>query len=185
MIAVSTATLLFVSEGKPKTNLVPEARTIKEEGEEELTQTTTISEGEIVVEQVEESHIEVPTSILSEYEKNMLSVLVECEAGSESLEGKIAVAQVVLNRIESVEYPSNLIDVMYQPHQFQPVGDGVVDYTIASEESIYAVELALQGYDVVADSTMFWANYVPSNHEVWNYSVRYQIGVHVFAGYIK
>lgn len=183
MVSLLIATVISVASVEPSNISTREVVVVEkpvEEVEEDVLTNTTDS---IKVE--EEKEVIESVVSLSEYEKEILAVLVECEAGAESLDGKIAVAQVVLNRIESSEYPNDLIGVMYQPNQFQPVGDGVVDYKVASEESNQAVQLALGGYDVVSDSTMFWATYVPENHEVWNYGVRFQIGTHVFAGYIQ
>jgi spore germination cell wall hydrolase CwlJ-like protein len=51
------------------------------------------------------------------------------EAASESFEGKLAVAQVTMNRVNSKKFPSNVCDVVYQKtgstYQFSWVGENV------------------------------------------------------------
>lgn len=40
------------------------------------------------------------------------------EARGEPVDGQIAVAQVILNRVASPRYPDTICEVVYQPHQF-------------------------------------------------------------------
>lgn len=51
--------------------------------------------------------------------------IVEAEAGSEDLNGRILVANVVLNRVKSELFPDCVTDVVYQHsngvYQFSPV----------------------------------------------------------------
>lgn len=54
----------------------------------------------------------------------LLAAIIECEAAGESNEGKIAVGNVVLNRMASNRYPSAMVDVLFQRHQFTPVTSG-------------------------------------------------------------
>lgn len=60
----------------------------------------------------------------SESDIAMLAALIECEAGGESYEGKLAVGSVVLNRVRSSHFPNTLVEVIYQPGQFSPVASG-------------------------------------------------------------
>ena len=56
----------------------------------------------------------------------MLAALIECEAGGESYEGKIAVGSVVMNRKDSNRFPNSVNAVIYQPGQFAPaMGDSL------------------------------------------------------------
>ena len=48
----------------------------------------------------------------------MLSKNIYFEARGEPIKGQIAVAQVVLNRLDSDDYPSNICQIVYQPNQF-------------------------------------------------------------------
>lgn len=55
---------------------------------------------------------------------DLMAAIIECEAGGESYEGKIAVGNVVMNRLNSSRYPDTLIGVLYQKYQFAPVTSG-------------------------------------------------------------
>lgn len=54
----------------------------------------------------------------------LMSSIINCEAGSEPYQGKLAVGIVVMNRIKSKAFPSTLKGVIYQPGQFSPVRNG-------------------------------------------------------------
>lgn len=73
---------------------------------------------------------------------DLLSRLVEAEAGIEPFEGKIAVANVILNRVESDDFPNTIHDVIYEAGQFQPVRNGHIN-KVPSEDSKEAVRKAL------------------------------------------
>ncbi|RWZ52199.1 LysM peptidoglycan-binding domain-containing protein [Halobacillus fulvus] len=82
------------------------------------------------------------------YERDLLARLVEAEAKGESYAGKVAVATVVLNRVESDLFPDSIYGVIYQDRQFTPVSNGTINQA-ASDASERAVQeaLAYQGYD--------------------------------------
>jgi N-acetylmuramoyl-L-alanine amidase len=75
-------------------------------------------------------------------EKDLLARLVEAEAKGEVYAGKVAVAKVVLNRVESEQFPDTVTEVIKQPRQFTPVSNGSITKP-ASKESIKAVEEAV------------------------------------------
>lgn len=54
----------------------------------------------------------------------LLAALIECEAGGEPYEGKLAVGSVVLNRVASSHFPNTVVGVIYQSGQFSPVASG-------------------------------------------------------------
>ncbi|MCI9492477.1 MAG: cell wall hydrolase [Lachnospiraceae bacterium] len=54
----------------------------------------------------------------------MLAAIIQCEAGGESYEGKLAVGSVVLNRVSSSHFPNTIAGVIYQGGQFSPVASG-------------------------------------------------------------
>lgn len=86
-----------------------------------------------------------------------LSRIVNAEARGESFEGKIAVANVVLNRVKSSEFPDSVKKVVFDTRfgvQFTPISDGSV-YLAPSEESCLAARLALDGASVAGESLYF------------------------------
>lgn len=54
----------------------------------------------------------------------LLAAIIQCEAGGESYEGKLAVGSVVMNRVRSGSYPNTILGVLYQKSQFAPVTSG-------------------------------------------------------------
>ena len=120
---------------------------------------------------------------LSESDIDLLERLVEAEAGSEPYAGKIAVANVVFNRIDSDKYPNTLKDVIYQKNQFEVVNLGTIDTKIPSEETKQAVREALRGKTTVPkDTVIFWASYLNKSHAIWsNCKITATIGGHHFS----
>ncbi|TGY98261.1 cell wall hydrolase [Petralouisia muris] len=55
---------------------------------------------------------------------SLLAALIQCEAGGESYEGKLAVGSVVMNRVRSSYFPNTVAGVIYQGGQFSPVASG-------------------------------------------------------------
>lgn len=72
-----------------------------------------------------------PTSA-SVDDATLLAAIIQCEAGSECYEGKVAVGAVVLNRVRSGGYPNTISGVIYQSGQFGPVSNGSLARVLAS-----------------------------------------------------
>ncbi|NBH14218.1 cell wall hydrolase [Lachnospiraceae bacterium] len=62
----------------------------------------------------------------------LLAALIQCEAGGESYEGKVAVGSVVMNRVYSSHFPNTVAGVIYQGGQFSPVASGRFASVLAS-----------------------------------------------------
>ena len=62
----------------------------------------------------------------------LLAAIIQCEAGSECYEGKVAVGAVVLNRVRSGSYSNSISGVIYQRGQFGPVSNGSLARVLAS-----------------------------------------------------
>ncbi|WP_438347594.1 cell wall hydrolase [Paenibacillus sp. FA6] len=86
----------------------------------------------------------------------MLRKIVMAEAEGEPYEGKVAVANVVLNRLRSANFPNTIYKVIYQKYQFSPVANGRFDRVKPSEDTIYAVNEALNGRKEVSDDTYYF-----------------------------
>lgn len=92
----------------------------------------------------------------------LLAALIQCEAGSESYEGKVAVGAVVMNRVRSTAYPNSIHGVIYASGQFTPAMNGKVNALYESgnisASCIQAAEEALSGVSNVGDLTHFRRN---------------------------
>lgn len=88
-----------------------------------------------------------------------LSRIIHAEAEAESYEGKLAVGNVVLNRVNSKEFPSTVKGVIFEYFQgipqFSPVEDGTI-YNTPGQASIEAAKSALNGTRPVGSCTYFF-----------------------------
>lgn len=86
-----------------------------------------------------------------------LSRIISAESKGESLKGKIAVGNVVLNRTRSANYPNTVKDVIFDSKygiQFTPVANGTI-YDDPTSESVIAAKICLDGYTVNATILYF------------------------------
>ena len=60
----------------------------------------------------------------------LLGAIIQCEAGGESYDGKLAVGSVVINRVKSSYFPNSVSGVIYQSGQFSPVASGRLAYRL-------------------------------------------------------
>lgn len=75
----------------------------------------------------------------------LLAVCVEAEAGNQSLEGKRLVVDVILNRVDSTEWPDTVKEVIEQPVQFTSYWDGGMESIgKVSEETCKAIEMEIE-----------------------------------------
>lgn len=94
-----------------------------------------------------------------------LSRIISAESKGEIMEGKIAVGNVVLNRVKSPDFPDTIYDVIFDSRwggQFEPVRNGTI-YQTPTEESVQAALLCLNGADVIGDSLYFLAPALAQN----------------------
>lgn len=114
-------------------------------------------------------------------EKDLFVRLVSAEARGESLEGQIAVAAVVLNRVQSSRFPNTVWDVMHQPGQFTPVQQNALPKH-ADDTAIEAVNRALRGEDPTGGALFFYNPRTTQAADYWaTKPVLRRIGNHNFA----
>lgn len=112
-----------------------------------------------------------------------LSRIISAESSGESLEGKIAVGNVVLNRVKHPDFPNSIYNVIFDLKwgvQFQPVANGTI-YNEPTRESILAAKLCLDGASTAGESLYFLNPYKSTNF--WatkNCSFYAAIGNHAF-----
>ena len=88
---------------------------------------------------------------------DILLRIVEAEAGICDEQGRILVANVIINRINSPEFPDTVTEVVYQKSQFSPVTDGRLDSCTITDETIACVNRALAGEDY-SEGALFFMN---------------------------
>jgi N-acetylmuramoyl-L-alanine amidase len=127
---------------------------------------------------------EAPAVSISNEEKDLFARLVEAEAKGETYEGKVAVATVVLNRVDSSEFPNSITGVINEvvgdAYAFSPVQNGAINNP-ASDEAIQAVEEALTRQDQLNDCIYFYNPEIATDEWIRSREVVKTIGNHVFA----
>ncbi|MDO5382897.1 MAG: cell wall hydrolase [Eubacteriales bacterium] len=73
----------------------------------------------------------------------MLAAIIECEAGNQPFEGKVAVGSVVINRVNNPRFANTIEGVLYAPYQFSPVASGRFAIVLARGAKQDCVEAAL------------------------------------------
>ncbi|MDZ5471586.1 cell wall hydrolase [Bacillus sp. 31A1R] len=124
--------------------------------------------------------VKIPTNSISLEERKLLARLVEAEAKGEPYAGKVAVATVVLNRVESDIFPNTIKGVVYDKHQFTPVSNGEINKP-ASAESTRAVNEAVAFHGKGSGSLYFYNPKKTSNQWLRSKKVTVRIGEHIFA----
>lgn len=93
----------------------------------------------------------------------LLAQILQCECGSGIFESKIAVANVITNRVASPLFPDTVKDVIYDNRygsiQFAPAYNGKINNT-PNQGCILASKCALSGMVVAPDCLFFQAEYI-------------------------
>lgn len=88
-----------------------------------------------------------------------LARIISAESRGEPLRGKIAVGNVILNRVKSRSYPNTIYGVIFDKRygvQFSPVSNGTI-YNTPTAESIIAAKICLEGYSV-SNAILYFVN---------------------------
>ena len=115
---------------------------------------------------------------VSDEEVELLAKIVSAEAKGEPYKGQVAVAAVVLNRVER-GFGDSIREVIYAKGQFQPVSNGAIDRKpVASAYA--AAEEALNGKDPTHGAVYFANMSIAENHPNPNARKTVKIGDHTF-----
>ena len=137
------------------------------------------------------SSLNTNQSTYSQEDYMALVRIVEAEATSEDIIGKIMVANVVLNRVDSERFPDSIYNVVHQKindrAQFSPIDDGRYETVTITDSSYEAVDRAINGEDYSNDALFFVARSIASEKAVsWFDNALNKVaehGVHEFYTY--
>ncbi|MBE7028631.1 MAG: copper amine oxidase [Ruminococcaceae bacterium] len=99
-----------------------------------------------------------------------LSRIIEAESSGEPFSGKIAVGNVILNRVKCDEFPDTISEVIFDRKfgvQFQPVANNKI-YNTPSNESVMAALLAIRDVNLAGDSLYFLNPVIATNRWILN-----------------
>lgn len=125
-----------------------------------------------------------PTSVnvpqgYSQNDIQLLANAVYGEARGEPYVGQVAVASVILNRIESATFPNTVAGVIFEPRAFTAVADGQI-YLTPNETAKEAVLDAINGWDPTGNALYYFNPDTATSGWIWTRPQIKQIGKHIF-----
>ncbi|WHY00072.1 spore cortex-lytic enzyme [Neobacillus sp. DY30] len=101
------------------------------------------------------------------------------EARGEPYEGQVAVAAVIINRVQSASFPNTAAGVIYEPGAFTAVADGQINLT-PNETAKKAVQDALNGWDPSGNALYYFNPDTATSSWIWSRPQIKKIGKHIF-----
>lgn len=129
------------------------------------------------------SRLPAASKIYRDDEVYWLARIISAEARGESFKGKIAVGNVILNRVRSSQFPNTIYSVIFDRKygvQFSPVLNGSI-YQTPTQESIIAAKVCLEGYSL-SNEILYFVNprVAPNSWIANNRSYAFTVGNHAF-----
>ncbi|WP_231573484.1 spore cortex-lytic enzyme [Paenibacillus sp. FSL H7-0737] len=117
---------------------------------------------------------------LSIEEMDILAKVIYSESRGEPYKGQVAVGAVVMNRIQSSQFPDNIKDVVFQKGAFTAVSDG--QYWLTPNRTAYLAALdAVRGWDPTNNSIYYFNPDTATSAWIWTRPQNLKIGKHIFA----
>lgn len=116
----------------------------------------------------------------SQSDLNLMSNAVFGEARGEPYVGQVAVAAVILNRVDNSKFPDNVSGVIFQPGAFTAVADGQIWLT-PDDQAKQAVMDALNGWDPSHGAIYYFNPDTATSAWIWSRPQIDKIGKHIFA----
>ncbi|MBQ4068756.1 MAG: cell wall hydrolase [Lachnospiraceae bacterium] len=121
---------------------------------------------------------------ISEEDYYWLIKIVHAEAGNQDEKGRILVANAIINRVKSNEFPDNIKDVIFQVsggiYQFSPVKNGYISTVNADQTTINCVNRALNGECYSNEVLYFSSQKSPYSWHNTNLAYLFTYGDHAF-----
>ena len=115
----------------------------------------------------------------SQNDIQLMANAVYGEARGEPYIGQVAVAAVILNRLEHPSFPDTMAGVIFQPGAFTAVADGQIWLT-PNETAKKAVLDAINGWDPTGGAIYYFNPETATSAWIWNRPQIKQIGKHIF-----
>lgn len=122
------------------------------------------------------------TQVPKGYSSNDIQLLanaVHGEARGEPYVGQVAVAAVILNRVENATFPNTVSGVIFEPRAFTAVADGQIWLT-PNETSKQAVVDAINGWDPTGNAIYYFNPDTATSAWIWSRPQIKTIGKHIF-----
>ncbi|WP_256718971.1 spore cortex-lytic enzyme [Paenibacillus odorifer] len=113
-------------------------------------------------------------------EMDILAKVIYSESRGEPYVGQVAVGAVVMNRIQSSQFPDNIKEVVFQKGAFTAVSDG--QYWLTPNQTAYLAALdAVRGWDPTNHSIYYFNPDTATSAWIWSRPQNLKIGKHIFA----
>ena len=117
-------------------NEIEEVQTAEEAAQLEAeAQAKAAEEAARLAAEAQQAALAAQTAAVSAEELKLLANIIYCEAGSESYVGKVAVGNVIMNRVKSASQPNTITEVVYAKGQFSPVRNGSLQRALSSDKA--------------------------------------------------
>ncbi len=116
------------------------------------------------------------------YSQNDIQLMANAvygESRGEPYTGQVAVAAVILNRVESASFPNTISGVIFEPGAFTAVSDGQIWLT-PNERAKQAVLDAMNGWDPSGNAEYYFNPDTATSAWIWSRPQIKTIGKHIF-----
>ncbi|MGD6841523.1 spore cortex-lytic enzyme [Bacillus infantis] len=115
----------------------------------------------------------------SQNDIQLMANAVYGEARGEPYTGQVAVAAVILNRVQSATFPNTVSGVIFEPRAFTAVADGQIWLT-PNETAKEAVMDAMNGWDPTGNALYYFNPDTATSGWIWTRPQIKKIGKHIF-----
>ncbi|WP_430341603.1 spore cortex-lytic enzyme [Rossellomorea vietnamensis] len=115
----------------------------------------------------------------SQNDIQLIANAVYGESRGEPYEGQVAVAAVILNRVDSSAFPNTVAGVIFEPGAFTAVADGQIWLT-PNERAKEAVLDAINGWDPSSSALYYFNPATATSKWIWSRPQIKKIGKHIF-----
>ncbi|UFJ43351.1 spore cortex-lytic enzyme [Brevibacillus humidisoli] len=117
---------------------------------------------------------------VNQRELDILAHVVYGEARGEPYTGQVAVAAVVMNRVQSSQFPNTVAGVVFQPRAFTAVDDG--QYWLTPNGTAYRAAMeAVRGWDPTGGALYYFNPRTATSDWIWSRTQTMRVGKHIFA----
>jgi N-acetylmuramoyl-L-alanine amidase len=115
----------------------------------------------------------------SQNDIQLMANAVYGESRGEPYTGQVAVAAVILNRLDSATFPNTISGVIFEPRAFTAVADGQIWLT-PNETAKKAVVDAINGWDPTGNALYYFNPETATSKWIWSRPQIKRIGKHIF-----
>ena len=116
------------------------------------------------------------------YSQNDIQLMANAvygESRGEPYTGQVAVAAVILNRVESASFPNSISGVIFEPGAFTAVSDGQI-WLKPNDRAKQAVIDAINGWDPTGNAEYYFNPETATSAWIWSRRQIKKIGKHIF-----